>query len=108
MTSSAALPTLAGMGSWYQVIADVEATAEEAEALGARVLDWLVATGVVVGEPTDCVLSSDAGHAPGPNYTAALDGPDELLLTLHTNGVEVITGRTVFYSMGTERVTCPR
>jgi hypothetical protein len=95
------------MGSWYQVIADLEATEDEAEALGAWVLDWLVTTGVVVAEPTDCVLGG-VEHAPGPNYTTALDGPDELLLTLRANGVEIITGRTIFYSMGTERITCPR
>jgi len=95
------------VGDWFQTIADVEATATEVDGLAAATLAWLVDTGVVLGEPTDCVLAG-VGHPPGPRYTSAVTEADPGLLTLRTNGVEVITGRTVFYSMGADRVTCPR
>jgi DNA-directed RNA polymerase subunit RPC12/RpoP len=94
------------VGDWFQVIADVDATADEAEALGAATLAWLVDTGVVLGEATDCVLAN-VGYPPGPRYATAVTEVDPRLLTLRTNGVEVITGRTVFYSMGADHVTCP-
>jgi predicted RNA-binding Zn-ribbon protein involved in translation (DUF1610 family) len=94
------------MSEWFQTIADVEATADEAEGLAAATLAWLVETGIVVAEETDCVLGR-AGHAPGPRYAAAVTETYPGLLTLHTNGVEVITGQTVFFSMGADDVTCP-
>lgn len=94
------------MGDWFQTIADVEATPNEAERLVAAVLAWLVESGIVLAETTDCALS-DLGHAPGPRYATAVVEADPGLLTSRTNGVEFITGRTVFYSMGAEHVMCP-
>src|SRR5512142_1104587 len=94
------------MGDYFQVIADVEATALEAEPLAAATLAWLVATGIVRAEPTDCVLAG-RGHPPGPNHATAVIEADPRLLEWRTNGVEIITGRSVFYSMGADQVTCP-
>ncbi|WP_346534278.1 hypothetical protein [Micromonospora sp. DPT] len=36
------------MGDWFETIADVDATAEEADRLGAEVLSWLVEQGIVM------------------------------------------------------------
>jgi hypothetical protein len=60
----------------------------------------------VLAEATDCALGGP-GHAPGPRYLAAVTDADPHLLTLRTNGVQVITGRTVFFSMGADQVSCP-
>jgi hypothetical protein len=95
------------VGEWFETIADVEATDEEAEGLAAATLAWLMDTGIVLAETTDCVLG-DVGYPPGPRYATAVTEADPRLPTLRTNGVEVITGRTVFYSMGADQVTCPR
>jgi hypothetical protein len=43
------------VSDWFETIADVEATAEEADRLAANVLDWLVECKIVVFETTDCV-----------------------------------------------------
>jgi hypothetical protein len=94
------------MGDWFQTIADVEATPDEAEPLAAATLAWLVDTGVVLPDATDCGLSSP-GHAPGPRWATAVIAADPRLIELRTNGVEFVTGRSVFYSMDTDQVTCP-
>ena len=94
------------MSDWFEIIADIEATAEEADRLAAELMAWLIDRNIVVAEPTDCVLAGD-GYAPGRNYAAAVIQPDPHLYDLRTNGLSVITGRTVFYSMGVEQVVCP-
>jgi hypothetical protein len=94
------------VGDWFQTIADVDATPDEAEGLATATLAWLTESGIVIGEATDCVLAG-LGHAPGPRYTTAVIEPDPVLLTLRTNGVRFDTGRTVFYSMGADQITCP-
>src|SRR5215475_5498928 len=95
------------MGDWFQVIADVDATPQEADRLGAEVLSWLIDQGVVVADHSDCALGGK-GHRPGPNYAVATVETDERLYGLTTNGVCVVTGRSVFYSMGVDQVVCPR
>jgi hypothetical protein len=94
------------MGEWFETIADVDATPEEADRLGAEVLSWLVEQGIVLAQPTDCILG-DQGHRPGPNYAAATVEPWPDLHELATNGFRVVTGQSVFYSMGVDRVVCP-
>ncbi|PWU51956.1 hypothetical protein DLJ46_03885 [Micromonospora globispora] len=94
------------MGDWFQVIAAPEATADEADRLAAEVLAWLVERGIVRPERTACVLG-EGGHAPGPNWRVAVTDPDAGLLGLGTHGLEVITGRTVFYSPDLDSVACP-
>ncbi len=94
------------MGDWFQTIVDVEATAQEAEALADATVTWLVDARIIAAEASDCVLGG-AGHAPGTGYLAAVSEADPYLLTSRTNGVEIITGQAVFYSMGAETVGCP-
>lgn len=97
------------VGDYFEIIADVEATETEAPELAASVVSWLTREGVIAGEPADCVLGAESGYPPGPRYTAAVTEPDELLLRLWTNGVEVCTSRTVFAAAQGEmgQVVCP-
>lgn len=87
------------MGDWFQSVVDPEATEAEAPTLADSVLRWLVAEGVVVPERSDCTLG-EAGHAPGPSYVKATGLPDKHLLTLWTNGLAVVSTRTVFHKGG--------
>ena len=61
-------------------------------------LEWLVAEEIVRAQTTDCVLSAGGGHPPGPQYAKATGGTDPHLLGLATNGMIVVTKRTVFHS----------
>ncbi|HEY7200635.1 MAG TPA: hypothetical protein VIC57_10505 [Candidatus Dormibacteraeota bacterium] len=84
------------MSDGYQILADVDAGEDEAEPLGAAARSWLNAAGVV--EP--------AG-APGPRYADAVLEASPAPLATRPNGLEVVTGRTVFHGDGTGRVACP-
>ena len=97
------------MGDHFQIIADAEATEAEAPALGASVVSWLASEGIIGAEPTDCVLSAEPGYPPGPRYIAAVTGPSEWLPRLRTNGLAVITTRSVFHPIQGELgpVACP-
>jgi hypothetical protein len=87
------------MGDWFQVIVDEDATLDEARDLATTVINRLVKDGIVEAEISDCTLSDDIrGHEPGRNFGEAVNGADELLRTLRTNGLETIVGRTVFDS----------
>lgn len=96
------------MGDRFQTVVDLDATERDARDLGARVLDWLVAEGIVNAERTDCVLDGDGyGHAPGPHYAKAVDDPEPV--GLWSNGLHIETGRTVFDSGQGDAgaVSCP-
>jgi endogenous inhibitor of DNA gyrase (YacG/DUF329 family) len=98
------------VGDYFQIIADTEATEAEAPALGASVVAWLAGAGIIEAVPTDCVLSTEPGYPPGPRYIAAVTGPGERLHSLRTNGLAVITTRSVFHPIQGELgpVACPR
>jgi hypothetical protein len=100
------------VGDWFQIIADIEATADEAEELGTAILSWLIDTGVVLAEAGAGGGPADQGHPPGPRYASAVIEPRDVpeLLTLRPNGVliDAKIHRTVFFSMGADHVTCPR
>ncbi|MBN1171990.1 MAG: hypothetical protein JXA67_07430 [Micromonosporaceae bacterium] len=84
--------------SHFQIIADIEATAQEAEPFAAAMLAWLVVAGIIDAEATDCVLAG-RGHAPGARYATAVAEADPRLLEWRTNGVEIIPidgGRAVY------------
>ncbi len=91
-------------------MADVEATEAEAAALADSMVRWLVGEGVIMKDPTDCVLGADSGYPPGPNFRSVVIHPNDDFLTLWTNGVELSTGRRVFHPGQGElgAVTCPR
>lgn len=97
------------MGDWFQTIADVEATPDEADPLATVVMDWLVASGVVTAASTDCVLDEGLGHAPGSRYAEVVVAPDPALHALSVNGALAIRGRKVFDAGqgGVDHVSCP-
>jgi hypothetical protein len=80
------------MGDCFQTIADIDATPEEAAALGARVVAWLVAEGIVRAERTYEMLGRPV-HAAGPRWDEATEWPQPGGF----DGLAVITGRTVFW-----------
>ncbi len=53
------------MGDRFQTIVDLDAGPADAEALAHRVVEWLVAEGVVLADRTNCVLGQPLGHPPG-------------------------------------------
>jgi len=72
------------VGANFQAIVDVEATAEEADELADATLAWLVGTGVV--SAADQVSRNEVSTA---------------------QGLEILTGRNVFYSLtGEQWLTC--
>jgi hypothetical protein len=86
------------MGDWFQNLVAPNIAAPQAKAVGGRMLGWLVAEEIVSAETKDCVLGADLGHPPGPQYAKATGKPDPHLLSLWTNGLAVISKRTVFHS----------
>ncbi len=86
------------MGDWFQTVSDRDATESESQELGAAIHQWLVDEGIVSSDATDCVPGSDIGYPPGPNYQKATGESDDHLLKLATNGLDVITKRSVFHS----------
>lgn len=83
------------MGDRFQTIVDLDASPADAEALAHRVVEWLVAEGIVLADRTDCVLGRPLGHPPGPHWERAVsdDGDHE-----PWDGLAVHTGSTGFTS----------
>jgi len=84
------------MSDGYQILADVDAREDGAEPLAAAARSWLAAAGVV-----------EVTGAPGPRYADAVVEASAALLATRPNGLEVVTGRTVFHGDGADRVACP-
>jgi hypothetical protein len=95
------------MGDWFETVAVIDVTEDEAPAMAAAVLDWLVGEKVVVAEKTDCVLSSGGGHAPGANFGAIVSELDPSPFSFRTNGLQLDIGRGVYFSMEADHVVCP-
>ncbi|MFI7678959.1 hypothetical protein [Actinophytocola sp. NPDC049390] len=96
------------MGEWFQTIADVDATPDEAAGLADEVVAWLVAEGIVLGGRTHCLLGAeDLGYPPGPRCARAADDVDVPFPV--GDGLDVRIGRTVFHGgqSGVDRVSCP-
>ncbi|MEU6880439.1 hypothetical protein [Streptomyces sp. NPDC046712] len=93
------------MGNHFQTVVDLDATPEEAPALAARALEWLVGQGIVRAERTDCVLGAPLGHPPGPHWASAVEHED----WEPTDGLKIEIGRTVFFGGqgDAEHATCP-
>ena len=87
------------MGDWFQTIVDPEATEGEAAELADSVLRWLIEEQIVVSQRSNCTLG-DAGYAPGTCYTKATGSPEEHFLSLWTNGLELVSKRSVFDNGG--------
>jgi hypothetical protein len=95
------------MGDYFQTIVDRDVAEESAQEAGSSIREWLVAEGII--EPTlrNCILSSEDGYPPGPNYSKATEREHHLFLTTRTNGLDIIARREVFYSFtGEQNVVC--
>lgn len=86
------------MGDWFQTLVDRDATAEEAPALAAYILQWLIKEQIVKPDATDCVLGGEFGYPPGQNYSRAVDENGSGFLSMQTNGLEIIVRRSVIWS----------
>ena len=84
------------MGDHFQRVVDQHVDAAAASTHGDRILRWLMDEGMIEERKSTCVLGEGGGYRPGPSYAKATERPDEHLLALRTNGLAVITGRTVF------------
>lgn len=95
------------MGDRFQAIVDVQASAQEAGTLAADVRSWLISSGVVSAERTDCVLSADLGYPSGPGADAVV-GLSGWSVPWQ-GGLDITIGRTVFDAGQGDpmAVTCP-
>lgn len=92
------------MGDHFQTIADIDATPEQAEELGARVVAWLVAEGIVHAERTYEMLGKSV-YSPGPRWDDVTQRPEQG----GCDGLAVVTSGTVFWgSLGSDgSPVCP-
>ncbi|MFE4450060.1 hypothetical protein [Streptomyces sp. NPDC056796] len=101
------------MGDFFERVVDLEVTGEEAGPLAARMVDWMVAEGVITRETTgDAVYSLpvDVGHVPGPGWARAVaDASDPSWIP---GPVAVLVGRDQHVGgqgeYAADAVTCPR
>lgn len=95
------------MGTYYQWVADLDATEAEAPLLGQRVVADLVARGVLLPELSPAAALGGDGYPAGPAWaeTVAAPASDE-----QPWGVEVRSGREVHDGgqFSVDSVTCPR
>lgn len=96
------------MGDYYTNVIPIDVEPEDAKAVAEKLLAYLLDRQIIQPGITDCTLTKTGGHAPGINYAQALTEPSPLLLTLHTNGVEIIVERSAFDSGGLEEIQCPQ
>ncbi|MFJ9940197.1 hypothetical protein [Streptomyces erythrochromogenes] len=89
------------MGTYRQAVVDLEASGDEAVALGERGRAWLEAEGVIRPVP----WRGDVVHLAGPRWREAVELPSWdwrariVALEEEPGGeVEVVTGRTIFFS----------
>ncbi|MER6141710.1 hypothetical protein ABT174_16790 [Streptomyces sparsogenes] len=96
------------MGDHFQRIVDVEATEEEAGPLAERIVDWLVAEGVITRETSGEGVysqSADEGYVPGPRWDRAVAGSAEA--GWPPGPVAVMTGRDYYVGgQGEDEADC--
>ncbi|MGV9301903.1 MULTISPECIES: hypothetical protein [unclassified Nonomuraea] len=101
------------MGDYFERIVDVEVTGEKAGLLADRMVDWMVAEGLITRERSSDGMYSlqvDDGYEAGPNWERAV--ADSSDLSWIPGPVAVIVGRD--YHVGgqgmseADSATCPR
>jgi len=101
------------MGDFFERIVDVEVSAEEAGALAARTVEWMVGEGVITRELSGVGVYSPStleGYCPGPHWQRAIAlSPDA---AWQPGPVAVMAGRDHYVEgQGTDEAdhaTCPR
>jgi len=87
------------VGTWLQIIADLEVSQDEAGELAQKVLKWLVSREIVEAAPIKPFHESDEdGYPPGANAKSALDDPKVQERLYPGNTVLITLGRTVFHT----------
>lgn len=94
------------MGDWCQILVDEVVRGERAaRESGERLDTWLIDTGVLSPELTDCVLGNPLGHPPGPSYGRAVAGAGDAPRQW-TNGGYVIIGRQAHWGGDLDGLAC--
>lgn len=102
------------MSDSFQTIVDVDCLDEaEAASLGRRVLERLIARGIVEPEPANRPHVPEGGYPPGPRFVQALAEPlsddEEHVRTTLMNVVQIIAHRSVHHAgEGGVELICPR
>ncbi|WP_282076131.1 hypothetical protein [Maribacter aquivivus] len=80
----------------------------DSKRIAEKVLRYLTENRIVKSELTDCVLSGN-GHEPAENFISILENPNNGLLELSVNGLQILTERQVFDNGGNglDGVLCP-
>lgn len=94
------------MGDWYETIVDPVVGSDDAPALAERVVAALVSAGFLKPERSDCTVGG-SGYPPAPGVFRYLRGTDTLLMDLRTNGLDVVSKRSVHLTVNLERLACP-
>ena len=97
------------MGDTFQQIVVPSARLEDAPRLAETVVKFLIESGIVSPERTDCTLGEHGGHPPGVHFDQAVGGESRDVRGLRTNGMAVVIGREVFHNggLGVDGVRCP-
>jgi hypothetical protein len=98
------------MGDHFQIIVAQDVSLDQAEFLASKIQKWLVDEGIIEAIATnDCVLGNGLGYPPGPNCINIVENADLFPENYWTDGLEIITERTVFHpgQGGIEQVICP-
>ncbi|WP_125774276.1 hypothetical protein [Antribacter gilvus] len=95
------------MGTYFQWIADVDATTEEAPQLAAALTQQLVRRGIILRDIVDGAAYGDPGHEPGPRF---LDAGKDPGWARGVDGVRVISTREAFWGAqgDCDWAECPR
>ncbi|MGW2091110.1 hypothetical protein [Promicromonospora sukumoe] len=105
------------MGTYFEWVADLDATEAEAPELGRRVVDALVARGVLLREMSPDAALGGVGYLPGPAWADTIAGSASGSGSGSSSvsgeapwGMAVTVGREVYDGGqgGVEAVTCPR
>lgn len=75
-----------------------------------QVVDWLISLNIIKPDKTDCILSKESGYPIDSKAVDITDDPNDLPYSLKTNGLQVITERTVFDAgeYGLDSFICPQ
>jgi hypothetical protein len=98
------------MSDSYITIVPTSVTRGQVEGLSQLTINWLTEKQFISPNKTNCVLGQEAGYSPGPKYRDIVDGDDFRLLSLKTNGLQVVSKRQVFDNgeNGLEEINCPK